>query len=125
MSSIFFSGVPADLAGRFAVNFLEHPAEKLVVGKAVFVQDLQHRFVRRTDVVVDVCQSHVVYMLREGNTDILPEHAAEIVTVEAENIGNLLEGERLHIVLVNVRADLLDPELIAAGFREIFLVSRY
>ena len=47
-------------------------------------------------------EPHVVDMLREGNTDVLPEHAAEIVAVEAEDIRDLFEGQRLHIVLVDV-----------------------
>ena len=69
-----------------------------------------------------MCEPHMVDMLREGDADVLPEHAAEIVAVESEHIGNLLKGQRFHIVLVNIGNDLLDPELIAARLREIFFI---
>ena len=99
---LFFPGPSPDLTGRIPVNFLEHAAEQFVIGKSVLVEHLQDGFVRRADVVVDVGEPHVVDMLREGNADILAEHAAEIVAVEAEDIRDLFEGQRLHIVLVDV-----------------------
>ena len=68
----------------------------------MLVEHLQDRLVCRADIVVDMGEPHVVDMLREGNTDVLPEHAAEIVAVEAEDIRDLFEGQRLHIVLVDV-----------------------
>ena len=117
---MFLSSPPADLAGRVSVNFFEHAAEKFVIGKSVLVEHLQDRFVCRTDVMVDVGEPHVVDVLREGNADVLPEHAAEIVAVETEDICYLLKGQRLHIVLVDIGNDLLDPELIAARLGEIF-----
>ena len=119
---LLLSCPPADLTGRITVDFLEHAAEQFVIGKPVLVKHLQNRFVRRTDVVVDVSEPHVVDMLRERNADILPEHAAEIVAVETKDIRDLFKGQRLHIVLVDVRNDLLDPELIAARLGEIFFI---
>ena len=64
----------------------------------------------------------MIDMLRERNADILPEHTAEIVAVEAEDVSDLLKRERFHIMFVNVGYDFPDPELIAAGFREIFFI---
>ena len=120
--SLRLSGPPSDLAGRVPVNFLKHAAEQFVIGKSVLVEHLQDGFVRRADVVVNVGEPHVVDMLREGNTDVLPEHAAEVVAVETEDIRDLLKGQRLHIVLVDIGNDLLDPELIAARLGEIFFI---
>ena len=122
LPSFFLSCPPADLAGRITVDFLEHAAEQFVIGKTVLVKHLQDGFVCRTDVVVDVSEPHVVDMLREGNTDVLPEHAAEIVAVETEDIRDLFKGQRLHIVLVDIGNDLLDSELIAAWLGEIFFI---
>ena len=66
---LLLSCSPADLAGRITVDFLEHAAEQFVISKPVLVKHLQDRFVRRTDVVVDVSEPHVVDMLREGNSE--------------------------------------------------------
>ena len=121
-ASLRLPGPPSDLPGRVAVELLEHAAEELVIGETVLIQDLQHRLVGGADVVVDVAEAHVVHVLCEGDADILAEHAAEVVAVEAEDRRDLLERERLHIVLVNVGHDLLDPELVAARFGEIFFV---
>ena len=43
---LLLSCSPADLAWRITVDFLEHAAEKLVIGKAVLVQNLEHRLIR-------------------------------------------------------------------------------
>ena len=120
----FIPGAPADLAGRVAVDLLEHAAEKLVIAEAVLVQDLEHRFVCRTDIMVDMCQADMVGVLSERDADILAEHAAEVVAVEAKFPCDLLERKGLHIVVIDVRDDLSDPKLIAAGLGEIFFVQR-
>ena len=121
----FCSGPSSDLARCVTVYFLEETAEKLVVGKAVFVQDLEDRLIRRTDVVINMGQTHAVEVLRKGNPNILAEHTAEIVAVEAEMVRDLVEGQRFHVMFVNIGDDLLDPELAAAGFGQILLVKRY
>ena len=86
----------------------------------MLVQDLQDRLVRRADVVINVRQAHMVDMLCERDPDILAEHAAEIVAVQAEFVRDLFQRELFHIVLIDVRYDLPDSELIPAGLREIF-----
>ena len=65
----------------------------------------------------------MVDMLCERDPDILAEHAAEIVAVEAKYIRDLLEGQGLHVVLVDIGDNFPDPELVAAGFRKILLVK--
>ena len=75
---------PSDLARRIAVHLLEHAAEQLIVGKSVSAQDLHDRIIRRADVVIDMREPHVVNVLRERNADVLTEHAAEIVAVQAD-----------------------------------------
>ena len=115
---------PPDLTGRVAVHFLEKPAEKLIVGKAVLVENRENRLICGTDVMIHVGQADPVKVLRKRNADILAEHAAEIVAVETEFSGNLIEGQRFHVVLVDIGDDLLDPELAAAGLGQIFLVER-
>ena len=70
--------------------------------------------------MVDMCEPHVVNVLCERDADILAEHAAEIVAVQAEFVRDLFQRELFHIVLIDVRYDLPDPELVPAGLREIF-----
>ena len=70
--------------------------------------------------MVDMFEPHVVNVLCEWDADILAEHAAEIVAVQAEFVRDLFQRELFHIVLIDVRYDLPDSELIPAGLREIF-----
>ena len=115
----------SDLAWGVTVNFLEKTAEEFVVGKAVFIQNFEDRLVCRADVVINMGQAHTVEMLRKRDSNILTEHAAEIVTVKTEMVRDLVQGQRFHIVLVNIRDDFPDPELTAARLRQVLLIQWY
>ena len=87
----FFSGPLPDLAGRVAVEFFEHAAEQFVIAEAMFIQNFEYGLIGCADIMINMAEAHMVYMLRKRNPYILAEHAAEIVAVEAEDRGYLLQ----------------------------------
>ena len=68
----------------------------------MFVQNFKHRLISGANIVINMAETHMVHMLSERNPYILTEHAAEVVAVEAEDRGDLLQREGFHIVIVNV-----------------------
>ena len=98
----------SDLFGRVSVDFLEHPAEKLIVGQPVFVEKFHDRLITCHKVMIKMRDPHTVHMLGECDSERAVEQTAEILPAEAELPGNLLQRNAVLIVLVYILKDLLD-----------------